>query len=56
MNDSTAAQYVDGIAVHWYIDYFSPNRLTETHDMFPDLFILGTEACEGGWVLYKSNL
>ena len=48
MSNSEAAKYVDGFAVHWYVDtLFSPEKLTETHDRFPDHFILGTEACEG---------
>ncbi|XP_047479433.1 lysosomal acid glucosylceramidase-like [Penaeus chinensis] len=48
LNDPVAAQYVDGVAVHWYTDqYTEPERLTRTHDLFPDFFILGTEACEG---------
>lgn len=53
-NDSAAFQYTDGIAVHWYVDYFSPEVLTRTHDMFPDKFILGTEACEGDGPLEES--
>ncbi|XP_068229944.1 lysosomal acid glucosylceramidase-like [Palaemon carinicauda] len=48
LNDTEAAQYVDGIAVHWYWDDFSsPNLLTRTHELFPDAFLLGTEACVG---------
>ncbi|KAK3871273.1 hypothetical protein Pcinc_023572 [Petrolisthes cinctipes] len=48
LNNGTAAQYVDGIAVHWYGDQISaPDRLNQTHHLFPDFFILGTEACEG---------
>lgn len=37
-----------GIAVHWYTDsLFSPIRLTEIHNKYPDKFILMTEACSG---------
>jgi glucosylceramidase len=37
-----------GTAVHWYTDkLFSPIRLTETHNKYPDKFILMTEACMG---------
>ncbi|XP_042239573.1 lysosomal acid glucosylceramidase-like [Homarus americanus] len=55
LNDTTAAQYVDGIAIHWYGDNFSPaSLLEETHDLFPDFFILGTEACEGDGLLDAS--
>jgi glucosylceramidase len=44
--DPDAAQYVDGIGVHWYFDSFTPADLTldATHDAHPDKFILGTEA------------
>ena len=43
-----ANKYVAGIAVHWYGDIVSsPGILTTTHEMFPDRFIFGTEACEG---------
>ncbi|XP_045107178.1 lysosomal acid glucosylceramidase-like [Portunus trituberculatus] len=48
LGDPEAAQFVQGIALHWYMDkYFTPEVLTETHDLFPEYFILGTEACEG---------
>ena len=49
--DAGAAQYVDGIGVHWYsavedtLDLFP--RLQETHDKHPSVFILATEATEG---------
>lgn len=47
-----AKKYVAGIAVHWYGDLLtSPSVLSGLHDLFPDHFILATEACEGtdGW-------
>jgi len=48
LEDPEANQYVDGTAVHWYDDANSyPNLMSETHDLFPDKFILYTEACEG---------
>ncbi|XP_068240004.1 lysosomal acid glucosylceramidase-like [Palaemon carinicauda] len=48
LNDTVAARYVDGIAIHWYMDmYFEADLLTKTHDLYPDYFLLGTEACEG---------
>ncbi|KAK7085855.1 hypothetical protein SK128_008436 [Halocaridina rubra] len=48
LNDSVAEQYVDGIALHWYGNPLSnPDRLNQTHDLFPTRFILGTEACAG---------
>jgi len=49
--DEAAAKYVDGIGVHWYtavedtLDMFP--RLLETHSKHPNVFIMGTEACEG---------
>lgn len=40
--------YVAGIAVHWYDDFFvSPDVLTQTHNDFPNKFILMNEACAG---------
>ncbi|XP_066942035.1 lysosomal acid glucosylceramidase-like [Macrobrachium rosenbergii] len=48
LNGTEALKYVDGIAVHWYSDgSVSPEKLTSTHEKFPDYFILGTEACQG---------
>ncbi|GAB6027780.1 hypothetical protein CHUAL_002015 [Chamberlinius hualienensis] len=47
-NDSNARNYVDGIAVHWYLDWLvSAVALDKTHELFPNTFILATEACEG---------
>ena len=49
--DPQAAQYVDGIGIHWYaaVEDVLPNfsRLARTHDAHPAVCILGTEACEG---------
>lgn len=43
-----ARKYVAGVAVHWYSDLLiPPNVLSAFHGMFPDHFILATEACEG---------
>ncbi|RZC36652.1 glucosylceramidase-like, partial [Asbolus verrucosus] len=48
LKDNTTRQYIDGIAVHWYVDLFIPaSVLTETHDKYPEKFILSTEACNG---------
>lgn len=58
--DPRALDYVDGIAVHWYIDEFVPlpNALDIAHEEFPDKFILYTEACTGDrpWDLVKVQL
>ncbi|VDN06504.1 unnamed protein product [Thelazia callipaeda] len=45
--DAKAAEYVSGIAVHWYADFVSVKRLSETHNRHPNKFILATEACTG---------
>ncbi|XP_046704327.1 lysosomal acid glucosylceramidase isoform X2 [Silurus meridionalis] len=49
LSDIHAAQYVHGIGVHWYLDQFVPAKftLTATHDLYPEYFILGTEASTG---------
>jgi O-glycosyl hydrolase len=48
LGDKKASQYVSGTAVHWYFDDDYPSsRLTEVHDLFPDKFILYTEASFG---------
>nr|XP_006814202.1 PREDICTED: glucosylceramidase-like [Saccoglossus kowalevskii] len=54
LQDPDAAQYVSGIAVHWYLNSFIPaNILSITHDKCPDYFILSTEACAGSFPLTK---
>ncbi|KAM0724831.1 Lysosomal acid glucosylceramidase [Formica fusca] len=36
------------IAFHWYADeVFSPDRITDTHNKYPDKFLMMTEACTG---------
>ncbi|XP_012219375.2 lysosomal acid glucosylceramidase-like [Linepithema humile] len=46
--DENAKKLFDGIAIHWYADlFFSPSILTQTHDKFPDKFMLMTEASTG---------
>lgn len=53
-NDSDAKDYVDGIAFHWYLNSFVPAELlTITHQLFPDKFLLSTEACEGSQPFQK---
>ena len=37
---------VTGIGIHWYTDnYYPAKALSLTHKMFPDKFMIGTEAC-----------
>ena len=48
MTEIQAEKYISGIAVHWYEDFVTPPQaLSSTHQMFPDKFILATEACTG---------
>ena len=51
MADAEAAKYVDGVGFHWYSTMYGAvntyPRLSETHSKHPNLFLLGTEACEG---------
>ncbi|XP_005280735.1 lysosomal acid glucosylceramidase isoform X6 [Chrysemys picta bellii] len=49
LGDPNAARYVHGIGVHWYLDFIAPiaDTLLPTHNLFPDYFILATEACTG---------
>lgn len=64
--DADAAQYIDGIAIHWYEsvnDKFTWfwgafSRVQETQTKFPDKFIFASEACfESLWFLppFKSG-
>ncbi|KGL85907.1 Glucosylceramidase, partial [Charadrius vociferus] len=38
-----------GIGIHWYLDFIGPiqDTVVPTHELFPDYFILATEACIG---------
>ena len=48
LGDPEAEKYIKGIAVHWYWDKQAPTlKLDLTNNLFPDKFILYTEACEG---------
>ncbi|KAK5649056.1 hypothetical protein RI129_003948 [Pyrocoelia pectoralis] len=42
-----AKNYIDGFGLHYYWNWLPRNWLKETHDKYPDKFILSTEACEG---------
>lgn len=45
LDDPAASKFVSGTAVHWYFDdQYPASRLTKLHDLFPDKFILYTEA------------
>ena len=56
-NDSQAAQYFDGVAVHWY-GGLNTDNLQATHELAPDKFILATEACNcvGNVIFSAPNL
>ena len=49
LGNATAARYVAGIGVHWYLDGIVPARcsLAATHRLFPHHLLLYTEACSG---------
>uniref|UniRef100_A0A1B6MEL5 Glucosylceramidase n=1 Tax=Graphocephala atropunctata TaxID=36148 RepID=A0A1B6MEL5_9HEMI len=43
--DPEAYQYLDGLALHWYFDFFSsPSILSKLHEDFPDKMIMYTES------------
>lgn len=55
--DPDANRFVSGIAVHWYAnDAVPPGVLTLTHDLFPDRFLLATEACNGKKTIVSSSV
>jgi glucosylceramidase len=46
LGDPEAAKFVDGIAIHWYLDNdYKPTVLSQVHNAHPGPFILPTEAC-----------
>ncbi|CAH0546229.1 unnamed protein product [Brassicogethes aeneus] len=46
--DDDSGKYIDGVGVHWYWDAFAPNSVLElAKSSKKDLFLLGTEACNG---------
>ncbi|XP_078390176.1 lysosomal acid glucosylceramidase isoform X1 [Cetorhinus maximus] len=49
LGDVHAAQYVHGVAVHWYLDLLTPadKTLGTTHYLFPEYYLFSTEACTG---------
>ncbi|KFU83958.1 Glucosylceramidase, partial [Chaetura pelagica] len=49
LEDVKAARYIHGIGIHWYLDFIGPiqDTVVPTHELFPDYFILATEACIG---------
>ena len=51
--DTEARAFFAGIGVHWY-GGLNGHNLNTTHNLAPDKFILGTEACNCGGVVYRS--
>uniref|UniRef100_A0A8C3K2D6 Glucosylceramidase n=1 Tax=Calidris pygmaea TaxID=425635 RepID=A0A8C3K2D6_9CHAR len=51
LKDPEAASYISGIGIHWYLDFLAPIDLTLsiTHHLFPDYFLLSTEASAGSY-------
>ncbi|CAG0882579.1 unnamed protein product [Darwinula stevensoni] len=47
MSDATMQEWVSGVAMHWYMNFMPPDIQDTLHEMFPDLMLLGTEACNG---------
>ncbi|XP_075440605.1 lysosomal acid glucosylceramidase isoform X1 [Ascaphus truei] len=49
LSDLSAARYIHGIAVHWYMDAIIPADVTlgRTHQLFPEYFLFASEACTG---------
>ena len=50
--DPEARKYFDGVGVHWY-GGLNLRNLNATHHLAPDKFILATEACNCGGVVYR---
>ncbi|KAG2798490.1 hypothetical protein PC129_g20557 [Phytophthora cactorum] len=53
-DDPESKKYLSGLAFHWYqnLDFILPfsgnfKNLEKFHKAYPDMFMLGTEACEG---------
>jgi glucosylceramidase len=45
LSDPAASKYIQGIGFHWYWMLEDFQRLDQVHQMFPDKFLLPTEAC-----------
>lgn len=52
--DEDVKKYVDGIGVHWYGGLNTQN-LQATQQIAPDKFILATEACNCGGVVFRTD-
>jgi O-glycosyl hydrolase len=45
--DPKALDYIDGIAIHYYGNFFPAQVLSDLHFRYPGKILLSTEACEG---------
>ena len=52
--DTEALKFFDGIGVHWY-GGLNTHNLEYAHKLAPDKFILATEACNCGGVVFKDG-
>uniref|UniRef100_A0A8D0HA90 Glucosylceramidase n=1 Tax=Sphenodon punctatus TaxID=8508 RepID=A0A8D0HA90_SPHPU len=51
LKDPVAAGYINGIGIHWYLDFLAPADMTlsMTHQLFPKYYLLSTEASTGSY-------
>ncbi|ETE59934.1 Glucosylceramidase, partial [Ophiophagus hannah] len=51
LKDPKAAQYINGIGIHWYLDFLAPIDMTLsiTHHLFPNYYLISTEASTGSY-------
>lgn len=55
LENDEVVQWVDGVGLHWYEDWLLPDSLIENaKSSKKDLFLLGTEACNGMFNIYIS--
>jgi len=55
MRDRQASKYVDGVGLHWYGNKLFPVKVLDlVHKWFPNLMILGTEACTGSSLITRA--
>jgi len=47
MEDPETAKYIAGFGIHWYTGGEAFDVVKRTAELFPEKFIMGTEACEG---------
>lgn len=50
--DPRSIEYIDGIAIHYYGNFFPAVILSNLQRDYPDKMLLSTEACEGIYLIY----